>query len=81
VAEFLGGKHAYFNMGLWRRDAAAKIGAEDLRAVLSRLAGPVDIVNLVNSKCERKRLLGVQGVFATPGLRRRTACARLMTQP
>ena len=48
VVEFLGGKHANFNMGLWRRDAAAKISADDLRAVLSRLAGRADIVKLVN---------------------------------
>jgi CelD/BcsL family acetyltransferase involved in cellulose biosynthesis len=48
VAEFLGGKHANFNMALWRRDAAAKIGAEDLRAVLSRLAERADIVTLTN---------------------------------
>jgi CelD/BcsL family acetyltransferase involved in cellulose biosynthesis len=48
VVEFLGGKHANFNMALWRRDAAAKIGADDLRAVLSRLSGRVDIVKLIN---------------------------------
>ena len=48
VVEFLGGKHANFNMALWRRDAAAKIGADDLRAVLSRLAGRADIVKLIN---------------------------------
>ncbi len=35
VVEFLGGKHANFNMALWRRDVAAKIGADDLRAALS----------------------------------------------
>ena len=29
VVEFLGGKHANFNMGLWRRDVAATIGADD----------------------------------------------------
>lgn len=48
VAEFLGGKHANFNMGLWRREVAAKIGADDLRAALGRLAGRADIVKLVN---------------------------------
>ena len=42
VVEFLGGKHANFNMGLWRRDVAATIGADDLRAVLARLpAAPI----------------------------------------
>jgi CelD/BcsL family acetyltransferase involved in cellulose biosynthesis len=48
VAEFLGGKHANFNMALWRRDVAATIGANDLRAVLKRLAERADIVKLVN---------------------------------
>ena len=48
VAEFLGGKHANFNMALWRRDVAAKIGADDLRAALDRLAGRADIVKLIN---------------------------------
>ena len=36
AVEFLGGKHANFNMGLWRRDLAATIGADALRAVLER---------------------------------------------
>jgi len=48
VAEFLGGKHANFNMGLWRREVAAKIGVDDLRAALGRLAGRADIVKLTN---------------------------------
>jgi CelD/BcsL family acetyltransferase involved in cellulose biosynthesis len=48
VAEFLGGKHANFNMALWRSDAAAKITEDDLRAVLGRLNGRADIVKLIN---------------------------------
>jgi CelD/BcsL family acetyltransferase involved in cellulose biosynthesis len=48
VVEFLGGKHANFNIALWRHDAAAKINADDLRAVLGRLTGRADIVKLVN---------------------------------
>ena len=48
VVEFLGGKHANFNMALWRRDAAANIGADDLRAVLKRVAEKADIVKLIN---------------------------------
>jgi CelD/BcsL family acetyltransferase involved in cellulose biosynthesis len=48
VVEFLGGKHANFNMALWRRDAAANISAGDLRAVLRCLAERADIVKLVN---------------------------------
>jgi CelD/BcsL family acetyltransferase involved in cellulose biosynthesis len=48
VVEFLGGKHANFNMGLWRRDIAASIGADALRAVLERLAGRADLLMLRN---------------------------------
>jgi CelD/BcsL family acetyltransferase involved in cellulose biosynthesis len=48
VVEFLGGKHANFNMPLWRRDAAASIRADDLRAVLAQLAGQADMLMLVN---------------------------------
>jgi len=48
VVEFLGGKHANFNMGLWRRDVAGLIGADDLRAVLARLSGRADLLTLTN---------------------------------
>jgi len=48
VVEFLGGKHANFNMGLWRREAAAAVEADDLRRMLCTLAGRVDLVKLVN---------------------------------
>src|SRR5471032_1565287 len=48
LVEFLGGKHTNFNMALWRRDAAATIGADDLRAVLKRIAEHADIVKLIN---------------------------------
>ena len=48
VIEFLGGKHANFNMALWRRDVAAQIGADDLRGVLAPLAARADMVMLVN---------------------------------
>ncbi len=48
VVEFLGGKHANFNMALWQRDAAATIGVDDLRAVLSSLAKQADILRLTN---------------------------------
>ncbi len=48
VAEFLGGKHANFNMGVWRRDVAEAIEAEDLRAVLKQLAGGADVLKLVS---------------------------------
>ena len=48
VIEFLGGKHANFNMGLWRRDVAATISADDLRAILGRLADRADLLRLIN---------------------------------
>ena len=46
--EFLGGKHANFNMALWRRDVAATIEASDLRKVLRQLAGRADFVKLTS---------------------------------
>jgi CelD/BcsL family acetyltransferase involved in cellulose biosynthesis len=48
VAEFLGGKHANFNMGLWRRDAAAKITADELRAVLFQISNLADMLKLTH---------------------------------
>ncbi len=48
VVEFLGGKHANFNMAVWQRDAVAKIGIGKLRAVLDELAGQADILRLIN---------------------------------
>jgi CelD/BcsL family acetyltransferase involved in cellulose biosynthesis len=48
VAEFLGGKHANFNMALWRRDLAASIGADAIHGVLAQLAGQTDALVLVN---------------------------------
>jgi CelD/BcsL family acetyltransferase involved in cellulose biosynthesis len=46
--EFLGGKHANFNMALWRRHVAASIGANELRSALSYLAGRADFIRLAN---------------------------------
>ena len=48
LVEFLGGKHANFNMALWRRDAAATISTDDLRAVIKCIAERADIIKLVN---------------------------------
>jgi CelD/BcsL family acetyltransferase involved in cellulose biosynthesis len=51
VLRFLGGTHANFNFGLWRRDLAATIQAADLRQVLSAINrgdGPVDFLALTN---------------------------------
>ncbi len=46
--EFLGGKHANFNMALWRRDVAATIEAKELRKVLRQLAGRADLIKLTS---------------------------------
>ncbi len=46
--EFLGGKHANFNMALWRRDVAATIGAEELRGTLAHLAGHANFIKLAS---------------------------------
>jgi CelD/BcsL family acetyltransferase involved in cellulose biosynthesis len=46
--EFLGGKHANFNMALWRRDVAATVEAKELRKVLSQLAGRADFIKLTS---------------------------------
>ena len=48
VLEFLGGKHANFNMGVWRRDLAAQIDAVDLQAVLAQFAEEADLAILTN---------------------------------
>ena len=46
--EFLGGKHANFNMALWRRDLAATIDADELRRAISRLSREADFISLAN---------------------------------
>jgi CelD/BcsL family acetyltransferase involved in cellulose biosynthesis len=46
VVEFLGGKHVNLNLALWRSDAAARIGLEDLRGALAELAGSADLLML-----------------------------------
>jgi CelD/BcsL family acetyltransferase involved in cellulose biosynthesis len=46
VAEFLGGKHTNFNMGVWRRHVAETIQAEALRAALEQLSGRIDLLRL-----------------------------------
>ena len=38
VIKFLGSKHANFNLGLWRRDMVAAIGARDIRDIFDRVA-------------------------------------------
>ncbi len=48
VAEFLGGKHANFNMALWRSDVAAHLEAGNVKAVLARLGREADLLKLIN---------------------------------
>lgn len=48
VVEFLGGKHANFNMAIWRRDVVAQIGVAELQRVLDRLRARTDLVMLAN---------------------------------
>jgi CelD/BcsL family acetyltransferase involved in cellulose biosynthesis len=48
VVEFLGGKHANFNMALWRSDVASQLQASDIKAVLGRLGPEADLLKLSN---------------------------------
>jgi CelD/BcsL family acetyltransferase involved in cellulose biosynthesis len=49
VAEFLGGKHANYNFGLWRKDVARSLAATDLRRLLKTVGaadGGPDLLRL-----------------------------------
>lgn len=46
--EFLGGKHANFNMALWHRHFAVRASTTALAIVLKRLKGRADLLALVN---------------------------------
>jgi CelD/BcsL family acetyltransferase involved in cellulose biosynthesis len=46
--EFLGGKHANFNMALWRRQVAASVSADELRSAFIHLSGRADFIRLAN---------------------------------
>jgi CelD/BcsL family acetyltransferase involved in cellulose biosynthesis len=49
LVQFLGSKHANFNVGLWRRDSLATIGARELRDIFDGLAEhDIDLVALFN---------------------------------
>src|SRR5882757_5949866 len=49
LISFLGSKHANFNIGVWRRDSIAAIGARELRDILGRVADHgVDLIALFN---------------------------------
>lgn len=47
AVEFLGGRHANFNMALWRRDVAATITGAELVALLHEFDGRVDVFRLL----------------------------------
>ncbi|MGN6460601.1 MAG: GNAT family N-acetyltransferase [Pseudolabrys sp.] len=47
-AEFLGGKHANFNMAIWRRDYGANATAAEIEALLAPLGDVVDALILLN---------------------------------
>ncbi len=48
MVEFLGGKHANFNMGLWRRDVAASIEPHVVNDAVRQLAHRADLLKLIN---------------------------------
>ncbi|MFA6266432.1 MAG: GNAT family N-acetyltransferase [Pseudolabrys sp.] len=48
VIEFLGGKHANFNMGLWQADLLANVTTQGLHDVFAHLRGQADLVVLGN---------------------------------
>ena len=64
VAEFLGSKHASFNIALWRREAAAMIGVHDIRGVLGRLAREPGGVDLLALYCQPLRWGGIANPLA-----------------
>jgi len=47
-AEFLGGKHANFNMAIWRRDDGANATAAEIEALLAPLGDVADALILLN---------------------------------
>ncbi|MGI8525281.1 MAG: GNAT family N-acetyltransferase [Pseudolabrys sp.] len=67
IVRFLGGKHANFNLPLWRRDLAQS----DIGAVLSQLSGRADVLLLVNQPVAWQSLANPLGVLphqASPSL-------------
>jgi CelD/BcsL family acetyltransferase involved in cellulose biosynthesis len=63
IAGFFGGRHANLNSGLWRRDVAAAMTADNLRAILARVAAScgVDLIKLVS---QPERVDGFANPFA-----------------
>jgi CelD/BcsL family acetyltransferase involved in cellulose biosynthesis len=64
VAGFLGSKHASFNIGLWRRDLAAAIGASDIRSLFAHVTAGREPVDLLALYCQPLRWAGLPNPFA-----------------
>jgi CelD/BcsL family acetyltransferase involved in cellulose biosynthesis len=59
ILQFLGGKHANVNLGLWHRDTAALMTAADLALVLNRVAASGHGIDLVALRRQPSRWTGV----------------------
>jgi CelD/BcsL family acetyltransferase involved in cellulose biosynthesis len=80
IVRFLGGKHANFNFALWRGDAAASLGAADLRNLLARVGSDhgIDLYALLRQPASWD---GAANPFALlPHQRSADDCARLVLQ-
>jgi CelD/BcsL family acetyltransferase involved in cellulose biosynthesis len=65
VARFLGGKHANYNFALWRRDAAAAMTIDALRAVIDGLAAAGTRIDLLQLFNQPQSWQGVANPFAS----------------
>jgi CelD/BcsL family acetyltransferase involved in cellulose biosynthesis len=64
LAGFLGSKHASFNIGLWRRDLAAVIGADDIRNLVAQVAAGHDRVDVLALYSQPLSWAGIANPFA-----------------
>jgi CelD/BcsL family acetyltransferase involved in cellulose biosynthesis len=64
VAEFLGGKHANFNMALWRRGVAETVGLTELRNLLTGIRGSGHGIDLLLMRNQPLAWNGVANPFA-----------------
>jgi CelD/BcsL family acetyltransferase involved in cellulose biosynthesis len=64
VAGFLGSKHASFNIGVWRRDVVATLGADDLRDLMPRIAAGGASVDLLALYSQPLSWAGLANPFA-----------------
>ncbi len=81
IARFLGGKHATFNMGLWRKDFAATATAADLDALISmiRAHAEADVMALTQ---QPRRWMDLPNPFALlPGQASVNDCPLLTMAP